>query len=135
VHQCGGNTAPPACHPSVNVICPTPSAVHQCGGNTAAPGCQPSVNVICPTPSAVHQCGGNTAAPGCQPSVNVICPTPSAVHQCGTLANVPPSGTMHQCCGAQAGGGFPTLQACFPPTANCMTIPARCGVFTPFGTQ
>jgi hypothetical protein len=114
---------------------PTPSAVHQCGGNTAPPACHPSVNVICPTPSAVHQCGGNTAAPGCQPSVNVICPTPSAVHQCGTLANVPPSGTMHQCCGAQAGGGFPTLQACFPPTANCMTIPARCGVFTPFGTQ
>jgi hypothetical protein len=132
---CPPVTQPPACHPSVNVICPTPSAVHQCGGNTAAPGCHPSVNVICPTPSAVHQCGGNTVAPACHPSVNVICPTPSAVHQCGTLANVPPSGTMHQCCGAQAGGGFPTLQACFPPTANCMTIPARCGVFTPFGTQ
>jgi hypothetical protein len=33
--------------------------VHQCGGggNTAATVCQPSVNVICPTPSAVHQCG------------------------------------------------------------------------------
>jgi len=129
VNQCGG------------MMQPTPSAVHQCGGQTAAtvctqpPACHPSVNVICPTPSAVHQCGPNTAAPACHPSVNVICPTPSAVHQCGTLANVPPSGTMHQCCGAQAGGGFPTLQACFPPTANCMTIAARCGVFTPFGTQ
>ena len=86
VHQCGVHTAPPACHPSVNVICPTPSAVHQCGGNTAATVCQPSVNVICPTPSAVHQCGGgNTAATVCQPSVNVICPTPSAVQQCGVF--------------------------------------------------
>jgi hypothetical protein len=61
--------------------------VHQCGGgNTAATVCQPSVNVICPTPSAVHQCGGgNTAATVCQPSVNVICPTPSAVLQCGVF--------------------------------------------------
>jgi len=135
VNQCGG------------MMQPTPSAVNQCGVHTAATVCtqpavcQPSVAQICPTPSAVHQCGGQTAAtvctqpPACHPSVNVICPTPSAVHQCGTLANVPPSGTMHQCCGAQAGGGFPTLQACFPPTTNCMTIPARCGVFTPFGTQ
>jgi hypothetical protein len=24
-------TQPPACQPSVNMICPTPSAVHQCG--------------------------------------------------------------------------------------------------------
>jgi hypothetical protein len=59
-------TRPPACpvHPSVNVICPTPSAVHQCGGgNTAATvctqpaACHPSANVVCPTPSAVQQCG------------------------------------------------------------------------------
>jgi len=102
VHQCGVHTAPPACHPSVNVVCPTPSAAHQCGGgNTAATVCHPSVNVICPTPSAVHQCGGgntaatvctqppacpvHTAPPACQPSVNAICPTPSAVHQCGVF--------------------------------------------------
>ena len=59
-------TQPPACQPSVNVICPTPSAVHQCG--------QPSVNVICPTPSAVQQCGTLQAQPNQPPS--------GTMHQC-----------------------------------------------------
>ena len=142
---CGIPSQPPACQPSVHAICPTPSAVHQCGQPSVNVICptpsavqhcgQPSVNIICPTPSAVQQCG--TAATVCQPSVHVICPTPSAVQQCGTLQvqpNQPPSGTMHQCCGVQA-GGFPTMQGCPPVTTNCMTTPPACGVFTPFGQQ
>jgi hypothetical protein len=116
---CPPVTQPPACHPSVNVICPTPSAVHQCGGNTAATVCYPSVNVICPTPSAVHQCGGgNTAATVCQPSVNVICPTPSAVHQCG--------------------GGNTAATVCQPSVNVICPTPSavlQCGVFTPFCRQ
>jgi hypothetical protein len=105
------------------------------------------VNVICPTPSAVHQCGGNTAAtvctqlPACHPSVNVICPTPTAVQHCGAQQATPPSfipgcnqhpsiGQCHPTIQA-----FPTMQGCPPVTTNCMTIPARCGVFTPFCQQ
>jgi hypothetical protein len=49
--------------------------------------------------------------------------------------NMPPSGTMHQCCGVEAAGGFPNLQT-FPPfTTRCLTMPRQCGVFNPFGQQ
>jgi hypothetical protein len=45
--------------------------------------------------------------------------------------NMPPSGTMHQCCGVeQMGVGGQT----FPPfTTRCLTMPPQCGVFNPFG--
>jgi hypothetical protein len=45
--------------------------------------------------------------------------------------NMPPSGTMHQCCGVeQMGVGGQT----WPPfTTRCMTMPPQCGVFNPFG--
>jgi hypothetical protein len=93
--------------------------------------CQAAAAALQPTPSAVHQCGGQVPV-GTQFTNYFGCTAACAAMQ----ANAPPpSGTMHQCCGVQAGGGFPTLQACLPVTANCMTIPARCGVFTPFGTQ
>jgi hypothetical protein len=69
-------------------------------------------------------------------------------------ANVPPSGTMHQCCGVQQVAEVPTaprmcptwmLPTCpglqaggqtFPPfTTRCLTMPPQCGVFNPFGQQ
>jgi hypothetical protein len=155
VQHCGGNTAatvctqPPACHPSVNVICPTPSAVHQCGTAatvcTQPPACHPSVNVICPTPSAVHQCGGNTAAtvctqppacpahtvaPACQPSVNVICPTPSAVHQCGVAmaALQPTPSAVNQCGGVAGIQPTPTITIHTHCFAGCVT--QQCTVAT-----
>jgi hypothetical protein len=45
--------------------------------------------------------------------------------------NMPPSGTMHQCCGVeQMGVGGQT----WPPfTTRCMTMPPQCGVFNPYG--
>jgi hypothetical protein len=98
------HTVPPVCHPSVNVICPTPSAVHQCGGNTAAtvctqpPACQPSVNVICPTPSAVHQCGAAAAAAAPQPMAGTALPTLGCVTPANGCMALQPTPTVQTHC-------------------------------------
>jgi hypothetical protein len=61
------------------------------------------------------------------------CAAPAAPALHAAANAPPPSGTMHQCCGVEAAGGFPTLQT-FPPfTTRCLTMPRQCGVFNPFG--
>jgi hypothetical protein len=155
-------TNPPTlgCSGGCNVVggaAPPPSGtMHQCCGVEAAvgtqftnyfgctAGCAPGQAMAPPPSGTMHQCCGAEAGVGTQFTnffgCTAACPPAQAMAP-------PPSGTMHQCCGVEAVGtqftnffgctaACPPAQAMAPPpTANCLTLPPRCGLFTPFCRQ